>query len=66
MTFNSIMSSLVKELAQSVDVLIENFKPGTMEKWGLGPGKGGFDWAVCRAIAEAFSWKTICMPPIQA
>lgn len=37
------MSSLVKELAQSVDVLIENFKPGTMEKWGLGPGKGGFD-----------------------
>ncbi|KAJ3342376.1 hypothetical protein HDU93_002492 [Gonapodya sp. JEL0774] len=22
-----------------VDVLIENFKPGTMEKWGLGPGE---------------------------
>lgn len=30
---------LVKQLAQKVDVLIENFKPGTMEKWGLGPGK---------------------------
>ncbi|KAG2221331.1 hypothetical protein INT45_014015 [Circinella minor] len=29
--------SLVKQLAQDVDVLIENFKPGTMEKWGLGP-----------------------------
>ncbi|KAI9495944.1 CAIB/BAIF family protein [Zychaea mexicana] len=29
--------SLVKKLAQDVDVLIENFKPGTMEKWGLGP-----------------------------
>ncbi|KAM3580585.1 hypothetical protein VKS41_007246 [Umbelopsis sp. WA50703] len=29
--------SLVKELAQQSDVLIENFKPGTMEKWGLGP-----------------------------
>ncbi|KAI8137928.1 CAIB/BAIF family [Fennellomyces sp. T-0311] len=29
--------SLVKRLAQDVDVLIENFKPGTMEKWGLGP-----------------------------
>ncbi|KAL0089333.1 CoA-transferase family III domain-containing protein [Phycomyces blakesleeanus] len=28
---------LVKELAGKVDVLIENFKPGTMEKWGLGP-----------------------------
>lgn len=30
---------LVKELAEKSDVLIENFKPGTMEKWGLGPGK---------------------------
>ncbi|KAI9023806.1 CAIB/BAIF family protein [Phycomyces nitens] len=28
---------LVKKLAGKVDVLIENFKPGTMEKWGLGP-----------------------------
>ncbi|MBI2877050.1 MAG: CoA transferase [Candidatus Tectomicrobia bacterium] len=24
------------ELAQRVDIVIENFKPGTMEKWGLG------------------------------
>ncbi|PHZ14122.1 CoA-transferase family III [Rhizopus microsporus ATCC 52813] len=29
--------SLVKQLALQSDVLIENFKPGTMEKWGLGP-----------------------------
>ncbi|CAO3665176.1 unnamed protein product [Umbelopsis vinacea] len=29
--------SLVKQLAEQSDVLIENFKPGTMEKWGLGP-----------------------------
>jgi crotonobetainyl-CoA:carnitine CoA-transferase CaiB-like acyl-CoA transferase len=28
---------LVRELATRSDVLIENFKPGTMEKWGLGP-----------------------------
>ena len=28
---------LVKKLAAEVDVLIENFKPGTLEKWGLGP-----------------------------
>ncbi|KAG2213180.1 hypothetical protein INT47_011329, partial [Mucor saturninus] len=28
---------LVKQLAEQSDVLIENFKPGTMEKWGLGP-----------------------------
>jgi crotonobetainyl-CoA:carnitine CoA-transferase CaiB-like acyl-CoA transferase len=28
---------LVRKLATECDVLIENFKPGTMEKWGLGP-----------------------------
>ncbi|CAG8607579.1 6105_t:CDS:2 [Paraglomus brasilianum] len=29
--------SLVKDLANKSDVLIENFRPKTMEKWGLGP-----------------------------
>ncbi len=29
--------ALVRKLAGSADILIENFKPGTMEKWGLGP-----------------------------
>lgn len=29
--------ALIKQLAAKSDVLIENFKPGTMEKWGLGP-----------------------------
>lgn len=28
---------LVRKLAAQADILIENFKPGTMEKWGLGP-----------------------------
>jgi crotonobetainyl-CoA:carnitine CoA-transferase CaiB-like acyl-CoA transferase len=28
---------LTRQLASQCDVLIENFKPGTMEKWGLGP-----------------------------
>ena len=27
---------LLKELAKDADVLIENFRPGTMERWGLG------------------------------
>lgn len=27
---------LARRLAKDVDILLENFKPGTMEKWGLG------------------------------
>ena len=29
--------ALVRQLAQEADVLIENFRPGAMEGWGLGP-----------------------------
>ncbi|MCB1757643.1 MAG: CoA transferase, partial [Gammaproteobacteria bacterium] len=28
---------IARRLIDSSDVLIENFRPGTMEKWGLGP-----------------------------
>jgi formyl-CoA transferase len=28
---------MLKELARQSDVVIENFKPGTLEKWGIGP-----------------------------
>jgi formyl-CoA transferase len=28
---------LVRQLAAEADVLVENFRPGTMETWGLGP-----------------------------
>src|SRR4051794_32455242 len=27
---------IVKQLVEKVDVVLENFKPGTLEKWGLG------------------------------
>jgi formyl-CoA transferase len=27
---------VIRQLAQDTDILIENFRPGTMEKWGLG------------------------------
>ena len=27
---------IVRELARACDVVVENFKPGTLEKWGLG------------------------------
>ena len=28
---------LIRELASRADIILENFKPGTMEKWGLAP-----------------------------
>lgn len=28
---------IIKQLANNVDVLVENFRPGVMEKWKLGP-----------------------------
>jgi len=31
--------ALVRRLIASADIVIENFKPGTMEKWGLGPDR---------------------------
>ena len=29
-------SEIIKKLAKEVDIIIENFKPGTLEKWGIG------------------------------
>ncbi len=30
--------ALLLDLAERADVLVENFKPGTLEAWGIGPG----------------------------
>lgn len=32
-------AELLLDLAASADVLIENFRPGTLERWGLGPDR---------------------------
>ena len=29
--------ALLKDLVKTADVLVENFRPGTLERWGLGP-----------------------------
>lgn len=34
---NEIGRSAIRRLVKSSDVLIENFRPGTLERWGLGP-----------------------------
>lgn len=34
-------AEIALQLAQKVDVLIENFRPGTLERWGLGPEQLG-------------------------
>lgn len=31
----------VRELARSCDILLENFRPGTLERWGIGPRELG-------------------------
>ncbi len=32
-------AELARELATDVDVVVENFRPGTLERWGLGPDR---------------------------
>ena len=34
---NAEGQQIARELVRRVDVVIENFRPGTLEKWGLGP-----------------------------
>jgi succinyl-CoA:(S)-malate CoA-transferase subunit B len=36
-------AALLKRMVETADVLVENFQPGTLEKWGLG-------WDVLRAV----------------
>lgn len=37
MFLTTLCNRLVKKLALKSDVILENFKPGTLEKWNLGP-----------------------------
>jgi formyl-CoA transferase len=31
--------AVVRELARSCDIVLENFRPGTLERWGIGPAE---------------------------
>lgn len=49
--------ALARQLLADADVMIENFKPGTVEKWGLGPAElhainPGSSSSGCRAMAR--------------
>ena len=35
---------IVRRLARDADIVIENFRPGTLEKWGLGYDALSFEW----------------------
>ena len=49
-------ADLLKRLVAQADVLVENFQPGTMEKWGLG-------WDVLSKRTPGSSW---CASPVSA
>ena len=52
---------LFKKLVATADVLCENFRPGTMERWDLGPGTSPPTSSTC---ASASSGKPARTPPV--
>ncbi|MBD8025335.1 CoA transferase [Ureibacillus sp. Re31] len=57
---NAEAQAVVKELVKEVDIIIENFRPGTLEKWGLGYedlNRSSFRAPICK-ITTSFGIKT--------
>ncbi|GIL52300.1 hypothetical protein Vafri_8210, partial [Volvox africanus] len=54
---------LVKRLSGRVDVLVENFRPGVMEGWGLGPKDLNADLVYTRISGRGPEHQTLDTPP---
>ncbi|GFR51657.1 hypothetical protein Agub_g14090 [Astrephomene gubernaculifera] len=54
---------LVKRLSERVDVLVENFRPGVMEGWGLGPQHLKPDLVYTRISGPALARPIQATPP---
>lgn len=49
---------IIRQLANNVDVLVENFRPGVMEKWKLGPQVSVFP---CPVTCNHHSMPALCI-----
>lgn len=58
---------IIKQLANKVDVLVENFRPGVMEKWKLGPKVKAQNQAwPCIFISAALDAEVGCLHVLHA
>ena len=67
---------VLRRLSDRADVLVENFRPGVMEKWGLGPNVGPphlLQEAFTAFIVQVWPWLLLrsalvqmgsCLPPL--
>ena len=57
---------ICRQLADRADVLVENFRPGVMEKWGLGPKVSAWALAVlaCLPFWRRPCWRMLHRPAV--
>ena len=49
---------LFRRLAATADVVVENFRPGTLENWGLAPSSLDARWSSCGSAASGRTART--------
>lgn len=56
---------IVRRLANRMDVLVENFRPGVMEKWGLGPQVQNLVFnCIASDVVQSWMYKNVLMPSL--